>query len=589
MTASKANLRMLFAHTMTEWRGWLTLGFITLSANLLSLLHPWPLTLLIDHVLSGVALPGWAQSIRTALPGADSSMGLAVYVAVLGILLFVVDSIVDALSSWSWIKTGQAVVYRFAERIFAHAQRLSVVRQARLQTGEMLATVAGDSWCVYSIASALIFTPVQSVIMIGVAFTILWQIQPTLALLSLAIAPPMTLIAAISGRLSRSSYRGQRDSEARVESHVQQTLSGISLVQSFAQEERHLREMLALTGAAIRAQRRTVLLGGIGHLFSSVVTGTGSAIVLIIGAKLALDGKLSAGELLIFLAYLGTMHGELSNLLSSYTTIQHARASLGRIASILDLPIDTQSPDHPVAPDERSQAAVELENVSFGYTPDRLVLKGATLRIIAGEAIGIVGPSGGGKSTLALLISRMVDPTGGVVSVLGVDARRHDLRNLRHHSRLVLQEPNIQSGTIAQILRFSDPDASEDRLWAALSLAGLDSFVAALPEQLETEVGEMGTTLSGGQQQRLSLARAVVGEPRILILDEPTSMLDAETEQAVITGIVQSRRDLGLTTLIISHRDSSVRDADRVYEVVAGNVRELGLVAAPTDGGRTWK
>ena len=401
MNESKANLRMLLRHTMTAWRGWLGLGGITLVASLVSLLHPWPLKLLIDYVLSGLDMPLWAQSVRELLPGASSAIGLAVYVAMAGVLLFIVDATLDAVNARAWIRTGQRVVYQLAAKIFAHAQRLSIVRQSRLQVGEVLSTVTADCWCVYSVASAMIFTPIQSLVMIGVAFSILWRLDPTLAVVSLAIAPPMAVIAALSGRWNRLSFGGQRDSEARVEALVQQTLAGIPLVQSFAQEDRHLRELMILSGAAIGAQRRTALLGGIGHLLSSIVTAVGSAIIIVLGARMALAGALSVGDLLIFLTYLGMMHGELSNLLSSYTTIQHSRSSLGRIEAILGQPIDIESPSHPLPLPLGAADAVTLDSAWFGYRETLPIIRGVKLRISSGETIGIVGPSGGAASLVS--------------------------------------------------------------------------------------------------------------------------------------------------------------------------------------------
>jgi ABC-type multidrug transport system fused ATPase/permease subunit len=538
------------------------------------LLHPWPLKLLIDHVLSGKPLPDWARTITTILPSAQSPLGLALYVAIVGVVLFCVDAALDVVNTRTWISTGQKLVYALACRIFAHAQRLSIIRHSRMQVGDLIARIAGDSWCIYNVASAAFFAPVQAIIMLAMTFWILWNIHPTLALAALAIAPPMALIAALGGRWSRRAHRGERDSEAKIQSHVQQTLAGIPLVQSFAQEERHLRELLQLSGAAVRAQRLAALLGGISHLLAGGVTAIGSALVMVVGARLVMRGQLTVGDLLVFLAYVGLLHAELTNLLGSYVSMEGARASLDRVAELLDQPIEIADPLHPRALPADHAVVVELKNVTFGYELSRAVLQNVNVVVHRGETVAIVGPSGGGKSTIALLLSRLIDPQSGIVLVHGIDARTLGLEQLRACVRVVLQEPFLQGGSVRENLALADPAASEASLVRASELAGAADFVAALEDGLNGDIGEAGSALSGGQQQRLSLARGLLGDPPVLVLDEPTSMLDAGTESAVITAILRHRRALGLTTIIISHRTSAVREADRVLTVDAGRLHE---------------
>jgi O-antigen biosynthesis protein len=567
-------LRWLFAFAMPAWKSWLGIAVLTLSGSLLSLAHPVPLALLVDHALGEKPMPEWAQSIRSAMPGASTAMGLAGWIAAVGIVLFLLDALIDYLTSRQWIRTGQSCVYRLATRLLAHVQRLTITRHGRLSAGDTISRISGDSWCVYNVASAVLFTPAQAIVMTVAMSVALWSISPGLAMLTLCIAPAMAVLGYVTGRWSRAAHSAERGAEAKIESHVQQTLAGMPVVQAFAQESRHKDELHQLSGAAIRAQRRTALIGGVGHLLSGGTTAIGMAVLLVVAGRMAIRGELSLGQFLLAFSYAGLLHGELSNLVGCYTSIQGARASLDRVAELLDQPIEIKSPaDAPRLRPDDTYPAIELDSVHFAYD-EKTVLDGVSLSIARGSTVALIGPSGGGKSTIALLAARLIDPQRGAVKLFGADARNLDVRSVRQGVRVALQDPSLTAGTLREVVAFGDETLSDEQIETALSLSAGDEIASNLGG-LDADIGEMGATLSGGEQQRLGLARAIVDDPAVLILDEPTSMLDTATEARVIDQILDHRHARGLTTILISHRHTVADRADRVLRVEAGRVEEI--------------
>jgi ATP-binding cassette subfamily B protein/subfamily B ATP-binding cassette protein MsbA len=569
----------LLCYALADWRGWLLIFFGMVLNGVATLLQPWPMQALVDHVLGDrpIAEPGVPARLAIGLlPAADTSRGLLAWIIVAGLGIFAVASAADILLTRTWIRVGQHMVYGLAGDLFARTQRRSLPSHSRSSVGDALSRITGDSWCVYKAVDNLFFTPKYAVLMIVGMVVVMAQVDAGLTLLMLGIAPLMAATSVAFGRPIRRAARARREIEGRLQAHVQQMLSGISVVQSFIQEERELQRFEGFGNQAVRAQRRSTLIGRLSGLISGLIITLGTGMVLWIGGRHVLEGRLSLGSLLVFLAYLRTMQGQVKSLTEVYSTLQEVGASADRVLEVLETVPDVA--DRPgAAPLSPVRGHIVLEDITFGYEPGRLVLRHVCLEAPPGETLAIVGATGAGKTTLGSLVPRFFDPWEGRVRIDGHDLRDVQLKSLRRQVALVLQEPFLFPFTIAENIAYGRPGASRDEIKMAARAANADAFIERLPHGYETRVGERGSTLSGGERQRLAIARAFLKDAPILILDEPTSALDAETERQVLEAL--GRLMKGRTTLVIAHRLSTIRNADRIVVLQEGRVVEAGTHA----------
>jgi ATP-binding cassette subfamily B protein/subfamily B ATP-binding cassette protein MsbA len=447
-----------------------------------------------------------------------------------------------------------------------------------------MARVTGDSWAVHTIAEALVYDPLQAFVTIAIVLVVMVQLNVPLMVVSAAAVPLMVAGSAVLGRQMRRASRRRREAESGIQSLVQQTMSGISLVQAFGQEDRHRRRFADLAGADIYWQKRTALFTGFNALGVGLATALGTAVVMWFGAHQVLQHRLSVGELLIFLAYLVVLQDQLKKLTGTYATLQNGSAMIERVLEVLGT--DPEVADERGAPPlPPVHGDIGFEEVSFAYEPGRLVLQGVNLRVGAGQTVALVGATGAGKSTLAGLVPRFYDPTSGRVLIDGHDVRHVQLASVRRQVSVVLQDSLLFPISVADNIAYGRPGATRAEIEAAGRAANVDELVTRLSDGYDTVVGERGTTLSGGERQRVAIARALIKDAPILILDEPTSALDAATEHLVFEAL--ERLMAGRTTLVIAHRLSTIRRADHIVVVDAGRIVETGthreLLAA---GGR---
>jgi ATP-binding cassette subfamily B protein/subfamily B ATP-binding cassette protein MsbA len=555
------------------WRGWLIIACASALSSAVAVMQPWPMQVAVDSVLGSAPLSDVTRAILPIFHGGQSRVSLLTVVAVAGLLLYALGAALSAVLSWCWIRVGQSMVYDLAADLFAAVQRRSIVFHARSTVGDLLSRVTGDSWCVYRIVDTLIVTPIQSSLTAGVMLYLMFKMDARLTLASIAVVPFMAASALLLRKPLRAVARLRRDIEGRIHAHVHETLTGMPVVQSLNQESRQRARFEEQTEQAIRAHGRSVFIKSMGDLASGLLPTVGTAVVLWFGAKSVLSGRVSVGELLVFLAYLRGLHLNATKLTDAYATLQETTASADRVFELLETQDEIrESPDALTL--DRVKGEITFENVVFGYESDQPVLKGITLHISPGQTVAIVGGTGAGKSTLAGLVARLFDPSSGRVLLDRQDVRAVTLASLRSQISLVLQEPFLFPVSIAENISYGRPDATIEQIQAAAQAAGAHDFVMRLPEGYGTIIGERGATLSGGERQRLSIARALLRDTPVLILDEPTSALDATTEASVLDAM--RRLMVGRTTLMIAHRLSSVREADRIIVLERGQIIEDG-------------
>ena len=565
--------RSILRFAKPHWRYFLLIFLLTLVVSVVAPLQPWPMKLVVDHVLGDIPLPDWLIQRLTGFGLTTASATLIVVAGATTLLLYALNSVLDAILAWSWTFAGRRMVYDLAEELFARLQRRSLLYHSQTSVGDSMGRVTVDSWAVYQILETLLFTPLNALFTLALMLVLMWQLNVTLTLFALVTAPMMVLVSLFLGKPLRAAAKARREIETRMQSHIQQTLSGIPVVQAFSQEEREQSRLADFADTAIRVQQRSTLLGSVNSLSSGLITSLGTGLILFIGAEQVIEGKLTLGSLLVFLAYLTVMQKQTKVFADIYTSLQRYNASVDRIVEVLDAPSETPEKPQPkmIGP---VRGRVQLQDVTFGYVPGQPVLQNVSLEIQSGETLAIVGPTGAGKSTLVSLVPRFFDPWQGSVRIDGNDVRDLQIADVRKNVSVVLQEPFLAPLSIAANIAYGRPFATRTEIEQAARAANAHDFIQGLPQGYDTVIGSRGATLSGGERQRLSIARALLKNAPILILDEPTSALDVKTEELLLDAL--RRLMAGRTTLIIAHRLSTIRNANRIVVLKDGRVEECG-------------
>ena len=457
--------------------------------------------------------------------------------------------------------------------LYHHIQRLSLADHDKARAGDLITRVTSDIGAVQDfINSALLGILVDLMTiagMIGVMCYLNWRFT----LIALSVAPVLFAVVHYYTRRIKSASRAVRKEEGVLLSIVAEVLTSIRVVKAFAREDyeqqRFDSESLANVEAGLQARSLKAKLSPL----VEVIVAIGTCLVLWYGARLALAGQLSAGVLIVFLMYLGKMYKPMRDLSKMTDTVSKAMVGYERIQEVLD--IESQVRDvrgARRAPKFKGQIA--FNHVSFGYGDGKDILKDVSLTIDAGQVAAIVGPSGTGKTTLVSLVTRFYDPVSGHVAIDGTDIRRYRLESLRDQVSFVLQDTLLFRATIWENIAYGKPGAPPREIRRAAELADAHAFIEAMPDGYDTMVGERGVTLSGGQRQRIAIARAVIRDTPILILDEPTAGLDAASEQAVIGALAALMK--GRTSVVIAHHLSTIRHADVIFVIKDAELAEQG-------------
>jgi ATP-binding cassette subfamily B protein len=476
-----------------------------------------------------------------------------------------------------WSSTGQRMVYDFATDLFDRLCALNLVFHSRQPVGDSLSRLSVDTYSVFAVVQGVLVAPIRQVFTLCTVAGFAWFMDPQLTLLAFVLAPLMVVTATNVGARLKARSKAQREAQSQIMSLVQRTLAAMPVVQAFGAEQRNQLEFENLSAAAVVRSQRSVLLANSFSFMNGFLMNVGTVIVLFFGSRRVLSGELSVGSLLVFIAYLEIIRSAMVGLMSIYGSLKVTEASIDRVLEIFDSREAVD--DRPGAVDLQMNknggiGDLKIERVSVGYEAGRTVLSDISLTAKSGETIALVGPTGCGKSTLASLLPRFLDPWEGRVVIGGRDIRDIRLSSLRDHIGLVLQEPFLLPISVAANIAYGRPEAGRAEIVAAAQAANADEFIRDLPDGYDTVLGERGATLSGGQSQRLSIARALLKDAPILILDEPTSALDSETEALLLAAL--ERLMFGRTTFIIAHRLSTIRHADQIVVLENGRIVETG-------------
>jgi ABC-type multidrug transport system fused ATPase/permease subunit len=546
--------------------------------------EPWPLKLIFDNVLLDKPLTGIPQLLIGPLTSSKLAfmgllIGIIIAIGLLGGFFYYYQDVYMA-------RVGQEVTAHIRRDLYWRLQRLSLRFHERSRTGDLLMRLTGDIWLLRELLVAVLLSTISEgtilLSMILIMFLMDWQ----LAAVAVLIIPLLFTLARSYRKKIKEATHKQRKREGQLASLMQETISAVKVVQAFVREKYELarfeEQNQRSLKAGIRTSRLEAKLNRRVELALAVATGA----VLALGVNKVLAGLLTPGDLLVFLTYVRSFYRPLRRLSKTTERGAKALASAERVLTILEAPRDMRDcPGALPAPCFRGEIA--FEKVSFAYSAGQSVLRGIDLNVQPAEKVAIVGSTGAGKSTLVSLIPRFYDPTEGRVFIDGRDIREYRLASLRKQIALVLQEPIIFGTTIRENIAYGKPDASMERIIKAARHANIHDFILSLPEGYETVIGERGATLSGGQRQRIAIARALVRRSPIVILDEPTVGLDAQSEALVLEAV--RRLMEGRTVFMIAHHFRTLQDMDRIIVLEDGRIVEEGTHAQLIERGNRYR
>ena len=534
-------------------------------------------------VQGDVGLGGILRSAGDAAPAASAAMPAATgatpadlnRIGLVLAVIFLVQAAFNYLRVYQLGYVGEAVVADLRKQLFEHLTGLSLRFFERRKTGEITSRLTSDIATVQAAVSQAAAQIISQTVNLVGGVVVLFFISAQLTLVMLVVLPPVIIATAVFGRRLRRVSTAFQDEVAEANARAEEALVGIRIVQSFTAERHEAARYAAAIDTAFGSAVRRARLRAIFVPTVILAMFSGIGVVLWTGGQQALAGTLAPGTLITFLLLTVIVAGSIGTFAGLYSQIQEAIGASQRIFEILDTAADLPEPANPVAlNDVRGEVRFEGVRFRYGDRGDEWVLEDIDLLARPGEVVALVGPSGAGKSTLVTLISRFYDPVEGRIALDGVDLRDLDPRALRAHVGVVPQETLLFSGTVADNVRYGRPGASDAEVEAAAAAANADAFVREFPDGYATIVGERGLMLSGGQRQRIAIARALLKDPRILVLDEATSSLDSESEALVQAALDHLMR--GRTTFVIAHRLSTVLNADRIVVIDRGRIVQVG-------------
>ena len=572
--------RRLLAQARPYWPHITGLFVLDLLAALLALLGPLPLKIAIDSVIGSQPVSG---ILALFLPGSaiNSKAAVLILAASLVVVLALLTFVQEIISSFLSVYASEKMITGFRADLFRHVQRLSLAYHDSKGTADSAYRIQYDAPAIQDVTLGGVIPFIGATVTLAGMIFVTARIDWTLAVVALLVTPALFFgLKVLKGKL-RSQWSEVKNLESSAIAIVQEVLGALRVVKSFGQEDREHERFVSRSNEKVRARLRVMIADARLGLVIGLTTAIGTASVLYLGARHVQSGAITLGELLLVMAYLSQLYGPIRTVSRKVTTLQSSLASAERAFVLLD-----EAPDVVERSDARrlirAGGAVTFRNVSFTYVNDRPVLRNVSFEVPTGTRVGIIGKTGAGKTTLMNLLTRFYDPREGAILLDGIDLRDYNLTDLRNQFAIVLQEPVLFSTSIRENIAYARPQATEDEIIAAAKAANVHEFVSILPEGYETVVGERGMSLSGGERQRISLARAFLKDAPMLLLDEPTSAVDVQTETAIMDAM--DRLMQGRTSFMITHRPSTMTKCNLLFTLENGKLCKQASMATPAAG-----
>jgi ABC-type multidrug transport system fused ATPase/permease subunit len=563
---------------LKPYRGSLALILVAMVLQMAAAVAmPWPLKIVLDNVVGEHKLPVWLKDFLQPFLRSDSKMEIAAAAAVGLLVIAAVGAVASYVANYYTASVGQWVANDLRIRTYDHLQQLSLHYYSTHDLGTLLSTITADVQTIQAFASSSTLGMLVDLLTIEGMLVIMFWLNWDFTLIAVGITPFVLLMISRLKKAVKKATKEVRKQQSEIVNVVQRGLESIKVVKAFGRQDLEEQELSlvsnATVNAALKARRVKALLSPAVNVIVALCT----AFVLWRSSALILKGTMTAGALTVFLAYLAQFFKPVKDLATMTNSIAQTAVGVERVRTILDA--DDVIPEKTNAREPMAfKGAIEFGRVSFKYTDGSPVLNDVSFKIDAGEMVGIVGPTGSGKSTIVSLIPRFYDPIAGNVAIDGIDVREYKLRGLRNQIAYVLQETVLFRGTVADNIAYGKGNATRDEIIRAAKLANADEFIAKMPYGYDTMVGDRGDTLSGGQRQRIGIARAIIRNSPILILDEPTASLDSESEKLVIDALTKLMK--GRTVITIAHRLSTIHDANKILVMKDGALVEEGSHAA---------
>jgi ATP-binding cassette, subfamily B, bacterial len=559
------------AHLWEMRRGLATALFCILGFTLMELLAPWPLKIIFDYVLLDKPLPPSLARLGGLLA---QGKPVAVIVVSLGIVLIAGGkSLFDYFQLYQTSRVGHQMVHILRRELFSHLQGLSLYFHNRARSGELLNRVTTETEVLKDTFGESVMTASSQLLTVVGMFVIMFLLNWKLSLVAMATLPILFYsLASVYGRL-KVTARKQREREGVIAARLNEVLTSVPLVKAYGRESYEQQRFDAESAITLEQGIEAERLAAVAMRSLELIKAVGLCATVLFGALLALGGEMTPGDVLIFTAYLNDMYKPLRNLAKLSTRYSRAMVGMRRIQEIFETEPEARD-DASAAQAPRLKGEIVFDRVSFDYGNGRKVLDDVSFAIAQGQRVALVGPSGSGKSTVASLLLRFYDPRSGEIRIDGVDISRYTRESLRREIGVVLQDSILFGASIHENIAYGKPDASPEEVVEAARQAYAHDFIASLPEGYDTIIGERGATLSGGQRQRICLARAIIKRPSALILDEPTSAVDAES--AALIHVALERLQQGKTTLVIAHNFAGMEKFDLILVLKNNRVLEQG-------------
>ena len=563
---------------LRPYRGWLAVVFAAMLVEIAAgLAAPWPLKLVIDDALGNHHLPHWLAWAHEYAGFGKHTLGVALFAGAATLAIAIVGAIASYIDNYYTTSAGQWIANDLRLRIYEHLHRLSLRYYDHAKIGALVSTITSDVATIQDFASSstldIVIDLLTIVFMVGLMLWMDWDFT----LIAVAFAPVLLIFIFHFKTAVKEATRAVRKRQSDVLSIVQHGLGSIRVTKAFGRQDIEVAHLEAASHATVVAALRARKIKSLMSPVVNIVVAICTAIVLWKGTSLIVAGAMTAGALTVYLAYLKKFFKPVKDLASMTSTVAQTTVALERIQAILSADDVIEERAGAIDPG-RVRGAISFDRISFGYDKDSPVLHEVSFDIKPGQVVGIVGPTGSGKSTVLSLLPRFYDPALGRVMIDGVDISDYRIAALRSQIGFVLQDTLLLQGTIRENIAYGRPEATEEEVVAAARIANADEFISRMPLGYDNMVGERGDTLSGGQRQCIAIARAVIRNSPILVLDEPTAALDAESEHLVIEALRRLMK--GRTVIMIAHRLGTLTDADKIIVLKDGVVAEEGTHAA---------